>query len=111
MNVDKMHGARHEVLVTVICSKTFVVGALQKCVFYRSAGPYIWDFCFHLLPVRSNMHRPHNSGFLVSPLCSSPSKVQSISARLYISWSGILESEYIYAVDHRKINVTLQYRF
>jgi len=23
---------------------------------------------FHLLPVHSNMHRPHNSGFLVSPL-------------------------------------------
>ena len=23
---------------------------------------------FHLLPVHSNMHRPHNSGFLVSPV-------------------------------------------
>ena len=49
MNVDKVHRecymARHRVLVTVICSKTFVVGALQKCVFYRSAGHYIWDFC------------------------------------------------------------------
>jgi hypothetical protein len=50
MNVDKVHMecylTRHQVLVTVIRSETFCDGALQKCVFYLSTGPYIWDFCF-----------------------------------------------------------------
>jgi hypothetical protein len=66
---------------------------------------------FHFLLAHSNMHRSHNSGFLVSPLCTSPSNVHCISARLYIRWSGFVEPEYTYTVGHHKTNVTLQYRF
>jgi len=45
MNVEKVHQecylARQQVLVTVYCSNTFVVGAPQKYVFYRSFVPFI----------------------------------------------------------------------
>ena len=63
--------ARHQVLVTYLfkniycwCTTEMSCTVLLAIIFETSV--------FHWLPVHSNMHRPHNSGFLVSPLCCLP---------------------------------------
>jgi len=76
MNVDEVHRecyvGRHQLLVTVICSKTFVLVHYRN-VFYTILLVTIFGTSvFHLLPVHSNMHRHHNSGFLMFSLYLLP---------------------------------------
>jgi len=70
--VDKVYCdwylTRLQVLVTTACSETFIVGALQKCLSCCSSGHCVWDLCCHWFAVHSNMHRLHNSCFLVPAL-------------------------------------------
>jgi hypothetical protein len=120
-NVYKVHRdcfqERHRVLVTTVCSETFIIGALQKCLFYCSSGRCIWDLCISLAPCTITHAQPHNSCFLVPfSLPPHPGKVQCIGARLYRQWCVISESEYTKAViglvkSHHHINVKLQSRF
>lgn len=104
---------RQQILVTTICSETFIVGALQECLFHSSSGHCIWDLCSHWLPVLPNMHRPHNSGFLGPRHCLLTSARFSISVLDYCQWSGISESEHAEAVVwvlcyHKTCHVTVQ---
>jgi len=88
-------------------------------VHYRNvfccSGCTVFGRCvFHWLSVHADMQRPHNSGFLVPPLCLVPQQFQCVSARLYRQWSGISELECMYNVavkSHHKTNIKLQYRF
>jgi len=85
---------RLQVLVTTVCSETFIVGPLQKCLSCYSSGHCTWDLRFSLaLYIQTCTDLiTHASLFLLE--LPHPSKVQCIGVTLYRQWSVISESEY-----------------